>query len=134
MPGPQNTDRCCNVLLVEDNVDACETLQHFLSAEGHDVAVAYDGRAGLEAALERRFDVVICDIGLPGIDGYDLMRTLRAHPEGRWPLAVALSGYGQDDDRERAIGAGFDHYFVKPASSEALLALLASCGKRRPQA
>ena len=118
------------VLLIEDNVDACQTLENLLALEGHTVRCAYDGASGLALALESQPDVVICDIGLPVLDGYDLIRRLRQSPHGQRPVAIALSGYGQADDRARALGAGFDHYFVKPVSPDALLALLASGGAK----
>jgi signal transduction histidine kinase/ActR/RegA family two-component response regulator len=114
------------VLLIEDNVDACHTLEKFLALEGHAVHCAYDGASGLAAALARPADVVICDIGLPGLDGYDVIRGLRRSPHGQRPLAIALSGYCQAEDRARALGAGFDHYFVKPISPDALLSLIAA--------
>ncbi|MDB5949979.1 MAG: hybrid sensor histidine kinase/response regulator [Massilia sp.] len=114
------------VLLIEDNVDACHTLENLLALEGHAVRCAYDGASGLALALESRADVVICDIGLPVLDGYDVIRRLRQSPHGQRPVAIALSGYCQADDRARALGAGFDHYFVKPVSPDALLSLLAS--------
>ena len=124
-PGPGAAEGACRVLLVEDNVDACDTLRTLLELAGHEVTVAYDGRAGLEAAQARRYDVLICDIGLPGLDGLQIMERLRgqASQQGR-PFAVALSGYGQGEDRERAFAAGFDRYLVKPAAPEALLELV----------
>jgi len=121
----------CAVLLVEDNIDACSTLQHFLTLEGHAVSAAHEGNSGLAAALAREYDVVICDIGLPGLDGYDLIKALRASAHGARPYAIALSGYCQAEDRARAIDAGFDHYLVKPVQPEALLALISSDGCQR---
>jgi signal transduction histidine kinase len=116
----------CRVLVIEDNPDACETLKAFLDMEGHQVSVAHDGQAGLEALLEQAFDVVVCDIGLPGIDGLEVMSRLRASQEGARPVAIGLSGYGQAEDRARATEAGFDHYLVKPVNPDALLALVAA--------
>jgi signal transduction histidine kinase/ActR/RegA family two-component response regulator len=116
-----------DILLVEDNVDACETLAGFLSAEGHHVRSAHDGHSGLAAALERSWDVIICDVGLPGMDGLDLIRAVRAQcAQGSYPFAVALSGYGQDEDRTRGLAAGFDRYLVKPVSAAALRDLIGS--------
>jgi signal transduction histidine kinase/ActR/RegA family two-component response regulator len=120
-----------SLLLIEDNVDACETLRHLLTLEGHVVRIAHDGKAGLAAALEGGFDALICDIGLPGMDGLELIAQLRRASTGRRPYAIALSGYCQVEDRSRALEAGFDSYCVKPASAEALLALLAT-SQRRP--
>lgn len=115
----------CRVLVIEDNPDACESLQAFLEMEGHEVQVAHDGRSGLEALLGSRFDVVVCDIGLPGMDGLEVLSRLRAAQEGERPVAIGLSGYGQAEDRARATAAGFDHYLVKPVNPDALLALVA---------
>lgn len=117
---------CCRVLLVEDNIDACETLKAFLELEAHEVTMAHDGKAGLEAMLARDFDVVVCDIGLPGMDGLEVVARLRASTQGAQPVAIGLSGYGQAEDRSRALAAGFDHYLVKPVSPDALLALVAA--------
>jgi two-component system, sensor histidine kinase len=114
------------LLLVEDNVDACDTLQRFLAMEGHEVHVAYDGKAGLEAARGGGFDAVICDIGLPALDGLELIAQLRGLPGERRPYAIALSGYCQPEDRNRAIEAGFDDYCVKPVDPDVLLGMLAS--------
>ena len=114
-----------NILLVEDNVDACDTLAGFLASEGHQVRCAYDGHAGLAAALGGAWDVIICDVGLPGMDGLDLMRAVRAAQGGKAPFAVALSGYGQDDDRTRGLAAGFDRYLVKPVAAASLREVIA---------
>jgi len=114
------------ILIVEDNVDAGETLQAFLALEGHEVRVAHDGPTGLDMLLEGRVDVVICDIGLPGMDGLEVMTRLRASGTTPQPVAIGLSGYGQAEDRARAAQAGFDHYLVKPVNPEALLALVAA--------
>ncbi|QOY92865.1 response regulator [Massilia sp. UMI-21] len=126
--GPSTAEDACRILLVEDNVDACDTLRALLELAGHDVAVAYDGRAGLEAAQTRHYDIVVCDIGLPGIDGLEIVRQLRrtqsAEPPARRSFIIALSGYGQLEDRERALGAGFDRYLVKPAAPDILLDLV----------
>jgi signal transduction histidine kinase/ActR/RegA family two-component response regulator len=114
------------ILLIEDNLDANETMMNFLSMEGHTVSNAYDGTTGLAMALAQRYDVLICDIGLPGIDGFGIIEALHAAAGADVPFAIALSGYGQLDDRSRALAAGFDHYFVKPVNIEALLPLISS--------
>ena len=116
----------CRVLIIEDNPDACETLKAFLDMEGHEVAMAHDGPSGLDALLAQSFDVVVCDIGLPGMDGLEVMSRLRASGDGARPVAIGLSGYGQAEDRARAAAAGFDHYLVKPVDPDALLALVAA--------
>ena len=114
------------ILLVEDNTDASETLSMFLRYEGHTVATAYDGPSGLSMAQAEDFDVLICDIGLPGLDGYDLIRELRKSTSVQIPFAIAVSGYGQAEDRARAIAAGFGQYLVKPVDVDALLTLIES--------
>jgi len=116
------------VLLVEDNPDACATLADILATQGHDVTCAQDGHAGLALALDRPWDVIVCDIGLPGLDGLALMGRLRMQQkeeQGRGPFAIALTGYGQPDDEARGLAAGFDRYLVKPVGASALLALVA---------
>jgi CheY-like chemotaxis protein len=112
------------VLIVEDNRDAADVLATYLRSRGHSVRVAYDGSEGFEAALREHPEVVICDIGLPGMDGFELARTLRARPELRQCLLVAVTGYGEARDRERGVQAGFAHYIVKPADPEHIASLL----------
>lgn len=136
-PGvPTAPASACTVLLVEDNVDACNTLKCLLAMEGHAVTAAYDGAAGLAAALGERFDVIVCDIGLPGLDGYEVVRRLRLSDDGARPYVIGLSGYGQIEDRARALDAGFDHYLVKPIQPDTLLALIGAdaCQRRRTPA
>ncbi|HEY0488460.1 MAG TPA: ATP-binding protein [Telluria sp.] len=127
---PGSSAGCCSVLLVEDNVDACTTLACFLEIEGHTVSSAHDGREGLAAALNGDFDVLVCDIGLPGMDGLAVIAELRRKaPAGR-PYAIALSGYGQEEDRARAMEAGFDAYLVKPVSPAILVAAIGANPRR----
>ncbi|WP_306397772.1 hybrid sensor histidine kinase/response regulator [Telluria beijingensis] len=116
------------ILIVEDSRDASDVLRMLLEIEGHQVEIADDGHAGLRLALEGRFDVIVCDIGLPGLDGLELMTRLRAAPGATRPLAIALSGYGQPQDRERALVAGFDRYLVKPVAPGVLVEALAGAG------
>ncbi|WUR14946.1 hybrid sensor histidine kinase/response regulator [[Empedobacter] haloabium] len=121
------------VLLIEDNVDVCDTLKSFLMLDQYAVTAAYDGRGGLALALAEDFDVLICDIGLPQLDGLEVIARLRAQeheqPRGRRLFAIALSGYGQLEDRARALAAGFDEYLVKPVRPDSLLALVAAACK-----
>jgi len=112
------------VLVVEDNPDTCATLAACLRELGHDVVTAMDGRSGLAAAMERPYDVIVCDIGLPGLDGLGLIRAVRAAMSSSRPLAIALTGYGQQEDQARGLEAGFDHYLVKPVGLAALLPLI----------
>jgi len=102
------------VLVVDDNVDAAETLATFLEMLGLQTRQAHDGPSALELASAFRPDVVLLDIGLPGMNGYEVARALRAHPVlGRVHL-IALTGWGADEDRRRAMAAGFDHHLTKP--------------------
>ncbi len=103
------------VLVIEDNVDAAESLQTLLRLAGHDVQTALSGTSGVAVAERYRPDVVLCDIGLPGMDGYEVARTLRKAPTTSRVHLVALTGYGQDEDRKRGREAGFDDYLTKPA-------------------
>jgi CheY-like chemotaxis protein len=124
------------VLVVEDNPDTCATLAACLREEGHEVVTALDGRSGLAAAMERPYDVILCDIGLPGLDGLGLIRAVRAAvgagAGGTRLLAIALTGYGQQEDEARGLEAGFDHYLVKPVGLEALLPLIAAGAPAEP--
>jgi two-component system CheB/CheR fusion protein len=112
------------VLVVDDNVDAAETLRDLLEISGHEAAVAHDGPSAL--ALARAFapDAVVCDIGLPGMDGYAVARALRADGALRSVLLVALTGYALPDDLRRASEAGFDAHLAKPPPLGAIEALL----------
>lgn len=119
------------VLLIEDNPDTNLMLATCLREEGHEVFTAFDGRGGLAAALERPYDLIVCDIGLPGLDGLELIKALRSTVNYPQPLAIALTGYGNRDDRERGLEAGFDDYLVKPVSREILLRQVAAAGANR---
>jgi signal transduction histidine kinase len=113
------------ILVVDDNVDAAESLSLFLSMSGHKAWTAYDGIEALEAARIHRPDVVLLDIGMPGMDGYELARRIRKEHSAEKLLLVALTGYGQDDDRRRSREANIDHHLAKPVDIDALKALLA---------
>ena len=108
------------ILVVEDNADAADTLRDLLELFGHEVEVAYSGSQGLEAAHQFRPEVVLCDIGLPGMDGYAVARRLREDPETASSRLVALTGYGRDEDRQLAEEAGFDLHLVKPVAPDEL--------------
>ncbi|NHZ37812.1 hybrid sensor histidine kinase/response regulator [Massilia rubra] len=123
-PGAMPASR--RILLVEDNLDANDTLGQLLLGEGHSVTAAYDGIAGLALARTQVFDVLICDINLPGLNGYELITQLRRTAGAHIPFAIAISGYGRLEESTRAIGAGFGQYVVKPIDIDALLALVAS--------
>src|SRR5512133_324500 len=108
------------VLVIEDNVDAGDSLADVLSLSGHRVLVARDGASGIEKARESHPDVVLCDIGLPDVDGYEVARRLRSVPELHGTRLIALSGYAQPEDRERARLAGFEAHLAKPPRLEQL--------------
>jgi PAS domain S-box-containing protein len=114
------------VLVVDDNVDAAESIGMLLRLWGHEVRVAYNGPQALTAAAEYRPEVVVLDIGLPGMSGYEVARQLRQRPQFAKALLVAVTGYGQDEDRRRSGEAGFDHHLTKPVDPDILHALLAS--------
>jgi CheY-like chemotaxis protein len=114
-----------HVLVVEDNRDAADSLRLLLEVSGYEVTVAYSGPTGLEAATRELPDVVICDIGLPGLDGFGVARALRQNPGTRAARLIAVTGYGQPADRERALEAGFDEHLVKPVDPETLLGRIA---------
>ena len=112
--------KLCQILIIEDNVDANETLNFCLSCEGHKVASAFDGPAGLAMARKGSFDVVMCDIGLPGMDGYEVLRQIKVSDVHPVPYCIAMTGYDSLDHRAHADDAGFDSYLVKPVSLETL--------------
>ncbi|MFK3741124.1 PAS domain-containing hybrid sensor histidine kinase/response regulator [Massilia sp. TN1-12] len=113
------------IMVVDDNVDAAATLAMLLEASGHEVSIEHDPYRALEHARADRPAVCLLDIGLPGMDGIELARRLRAQPATQDAMLVAITGYGQDSDRQRALDAGFDHYLVKPVDLDVLYRLLA---------
>ena len=123
---PAPTPTRARILLIDDNVDAGVILAMLLRLSGHEVAVALDGPSALEAFADVRPQIVLCDIGLPGMDGYAVAARMRERGRGSMPVMIALTGYGGLKDRERALAAGFDHHLVKPADPEALLRLIDS--------
>lgn len=122
------------VLVVDDNVDAAESLAALLEIEGHDVRIAHDGDAALQVAGEFRPRVVFLDIGMPGKDGYQVAREMRARPTTREATLVALTGWGAQEDRARSRNAGFDHHLTKPAGLSAVEGLLAQIASSEAQA
>ncbi|MGH8659215.1 MAG: ATP-binding response regulator [Gammaproteobacteria bacterium] len=115
----------CRFLVVDDNADGAEGLALTLQMAGHEAQVAYDGPSALTLARQTPPDVVVLDIGLPGLDGYEVTRRLRSELGLVKARLIALTGYGQDEDRRRSREAGFDHHLVKPASGKEILELLA---------
>jgi signal transduction histidine kinase/DNA-binding response OmpR family regulator len=127
MPAP-DTGRPLRVLVVEDNDDIRETLKDLLELCGHEVDTAADGASGVERTLALKPDVALIDIGLPGLDGYQVARRLRAElgSAGKRPKLIALTGYGQPGDKQRALDAGFDAHLVKPVDYDDLAHLLSA--------
>jgi CheY-like chemotaxis protein len=124
LPSRQSGSGSRRVLVVDDNLDAAEGLSMLLSLRGHQVSTAYDGHGALEKARVTPPDVVLLDIGLPRLDGFEVARRLREEHPDRPMLLVALTGYGQERDRLRARKAGFDHHLLKPVRLEMLEQLL----------
>mgnify|MGYP001300035645 CR=1 FL=1 len=114
------------VLIVDDNKDAAEWLATLLSLSGHETHVALDGVEAIKAAERLLPDAVLLDIGLPRVDGYEVCRRIRQQPWGRDLTIVALTGWGQEEDRQKSKEAGFNTHLVKPVDGEVLLNLLAS--------
>jgi PAS domain S-box-containing protein len=114
------------ILVIDDNDDAADSLGELLSRLGHDVRTAYDGEAGVQVAMSFQPELVLCDIAMPKASGYSTARQIRAQPWGRRALLVALTGWGQQADRQRSVEAGFDHHLVKPVEVASLMTLLSS--------
>jgi CheY-like chemotaxis protein len=124
------------VLVVDDAVDIAQTLALLLEASGHAVSIAHDGTAALAKAEEEDPEVILLDIGLPGMDGYEVARQLRQNPRMRGKVLAAITGYGHESDRQQALAAGFDRHFTKPVDIATLEAFVRSRGQRSssPQA
>jgi len=119
-----------SVLIIEDNVDAAETLSEVLAFGEHQVDVAYNGPEGIDKARQSHPEVVLCDIGLPGMDGYEVARAFRDDEVLRGTYLVALSGYALPEDLQRAAEAGFDKHLAKPPSMEKLEEVLAEAPRQ----
>ena len=118
---PQRRKR---ILVVDDDDDTCQTLRMMLELLGHEISVAHGAGDALASASQRCPDLVLLDIGLPGVDGYEIARRLRRMPECASVRVAALTGYGRNEDRQRAVEAGFDAYLVKPVDFDALTRLV----------
>ena len=132
---PPDTAGSRRVLVVDDDRDAAESLSMLLELSGHEVSVAYDGTSALANLKEIAPDVILLDIGLPGMSGYELAKQLRRDLSGRKVRIAAVSGYGQESDRERAYAAGFDEHFVKPVDIAVLEAFVSGAqpSPRKPK-
>ena len=113
------------ILVVDDNASAAEMLALLLQMDGYEVRVAHEGLAALQMARTYQPDVVLLDIGLPGMDGYEVARRLREQPGSEDVLLIAMTGYGSDEDRRRSRNSGCDHHLLKPVAHQDLQALLA---------
>jgi CheY-like chemotaxis protein len=119
----------CRVLIVDDNRDAADSLATVLKLQGHEVSTAYDGLEAIETAELFRPEAVLLDIGLPKMDGYETARRFRKHSWGKKSLLIALTGWGQDEDRQQASQAGFDYHLRKPAEPQEIQELLTRAGR-----
>ena len=117
---------CLRILVVDDNKDAVQSMAMLLEVSGNDVRLAHEGKQALELAQQFKPHVVLLDIGLPGMDGYEVARRLRQQPPLQRSLLIALTGYGQPEDRKRSRAAGFDYHLVKPVDPTELEELLAN--------
>jgi len=120
----------CRVLIVEDNLDAAESLVRLLRLSGHEVQAAYDGKQAIAEAEKFLPDVALLDIGLPDVSGYDVARHVRGQPWGKEMMLIALTGWGQEEDKRQTKEAGFDQHIVKPVDPESLLKMLEGFSKR----
>jgi CheY-like chemotaxis protein len=118
--------------VVDDNRDGAEAMALYLEDLGHEVAVAADGASGLAMAERLRPQLVLLDIGMPGMDGYEVARRLRAEPWSRNVVMLAISGYDSEEDRQRSLAAGCDEHLVKPVEPQSIVKFLASHGRRDP--
>ena len=119
---------------MDDNVDAAQMLGMVIEELGHDVVIEHHPRRAIDRALACRPDVCVLDIGLPDMDGNELARLLRRQAATASSTLIAVTGYGQEQDRDTALAAGFDHHFAKPVDSGQLARLLAEIGKTARQA
>ena len=125
-PELRPTGSCRRVLVVDDNVDVAKSTATLLRLLDQEVETAHDGHAAIEAVRTFRPDIVLLDIGLPGLSGFDVAKALRARPEHRDLMLVAVTGYGMEEDRRQSEEAGFDHHLVKPVHPAALAQLVTS--------
>ncbi len=123
---PNDASGPARILVVDDNLDAVQAMAVMLKLAGHDVMTVQSGPEAIECARVYRPQIVLLDLGLPTMNGYDVIKRLREQESGKDALIVAVSGYGQPEDRRRTEAAGFDHHLIKPISYDQLLALLAS--------
>ena len=124
--GPAKASSALRILVVDDNVDSALTMAALLAMYGHEVCTAHDGLEALEEMRRFKPDVAILDIGMPKMNGYSVAERIRRGSREAQPLLIAVTGWGQEEDRHRSKAAGFDHHLVKPVDPAALSAILAA--------
>jgi CheY-like chemotaxis protein len=127
---PSAADEGRRILVVDDNLDSAETSAMLLRAANHDVMVAHDGPSGLRAAADFRPELVLLDIGLPGMNGYDVARELRRLPGLARTVIVAVTGYGEEESRRQAREASMDHFVTKPMDVDRIYEIIAGLPDR----
>ena len=123
---PVKPARPVTILIADDNLDSAETLAELLRIDGYTVVTAPDGLQAVDLAIALQPDVMVLDIGMPGLNGYEVAQRIRLQPEGNFPLLIAATGWGQEDDRLKAIQAGFDLHLTKPFDPQELLDVIAT--------
>jgi len=131
-PSPTSS-KPLRLLVADDNRDSAETCAAFLEASGHEVSVAHTGREAFDLACRLRPDALLLDIGMPELNGYQLAQRIRGTSWGQRPLLIAITGWGQEQDKQRALDAGFDRHLTKPIDPQGLEALLQGAGMRPPE-
>jgi CheY-like chemotaxis protein len=129
-PSPARATQRLRILVADDNQDSADALGILLGLAGHDVRTAHDGVAAWTTASDFRPDVALLDIGMPLANGYEVARRIRLEPWGGTVVLIAITGWGQREDKQRAAAAGFDHHLTKPVDAAALEALMASVPAR----
>jgi CheY-like chemotaxis protein len=127
--GSETASAPLRVLVADDNRDSAESLGMLLELSGHEVFLAHDGVTALALAAEKRPQAVLLDIGMPGMDGYEVAASIRAEPWGSAIKLIAITGWGQEDNKRTAQAAGFDHHLTKPMDSAVLDAILATVAR-----
>jgi CheY-like chemotaxis protein len=122
------------ILIVDDNRPAADMLAMILESYGNQLFIAYSGQQGIQLAEKHRPDVILLDLSMPVVDGYEVARTIRRQPRGQEPMLIALTGWVQERDRQKARDAGFDHHVVKPTKASDLRGLLSQAKRRTADA
>jgi CheY-like chemotaxis protein len=128
----ETANKKARILVVDDNVDTARGMERLLKLIGHETAKAHDGNEALQLARKFRPEFILLDIGLPGMDGYEVAARMRQEEWCNDAVIVAVSGYGQDEDRRRSTEAGFDHHLIKPLDDDAQLSLISPARSGSP--